>query len=146
MSATDASNIIYEETLIQTSSKLVVCKYGTGDASVQVQVPKDVICLFRIFRDINDVCHSGDEPFYANIPIINDSIQVPIYFNKDELALFFELSAKEPLTIQHLEDSAITPELLIRFILLVNFLDYEIYANTLCKYAAFLVFLNRLDF
>lgn len=144
MSATESSNLICEETPIQTSSKLVVCKYGTGD--VQVQVPKEILCRFRIFSDINDVYTSDDNSFYADIPIINDSTQVPIYFNKDELALFFELSAKEPLTIQHLEDSAITPELLIRFILLVNFLDYEIYTNTLCKYAAFLVFLNRLEF
>jgi len=136
MSATESDSCTVGDTPIQTSSELVVCKYGTGtetgtgDAMVQVQVPKEILMQFRIFRDINNDVPTEDNSFYADIPIINDNTRMPVYFNKDELTLFFELSVKE------LEDIDITSELLIRFILLANFLDYDIYLHTLCKYAA----------
>lgn len=140
------------ELLNQIPDELVVCKYGTGDSIVQVQVPKNTLLLFRIFRDINDDCPSKDNSFYANIPTIYNAAadRMPILFNETELALFFELSAstsaKEPITTQHLENSTITPELLTRFMHLADFLDYKIYLNTLCKYAAFLVIESKLTF
>ena len=124
----------------QTSNELVSFTYGTGDDKVQVQVRKWVLELFRILCDINTDMPQEDNAFYANIPIINDSKGVPIHFNKDELTLFFELSAIEPLTFQHLEDSGITQDLSTRFVLLANFLDYEPYLNTLCEYAGKLLF------
>jgi len=125
----------------QTSNELVSFTYGTGsDDKVQVQVLKWVLCLFSVFRNINEDLPSEDNSFYANIPIINDGEMIPIHFSEAELILFFELAAIEPLTIQHLEDSEITQELLNRFIFLVNFLDYEPYLQTLCEYAGKLLF------
>jgi hypothetical protein len=38
-----------------------------------------------------------------------------------------------------LEEKVNSSELLKRFLLLANFLDYEIYLLTLCEYAAFLI-------
>jgi hypothetical protein len=143
MSATDVASCINGELPNQTSSELVLCNYGCKDglgiSMVQVQVPKEILRLFRIFRDINEDVPTEDASFYANIPLIKDVKNVPIHFTKAELEIFFELSAKEQLTIKHLEDIAITSELLKRFLLLANFLDYEIYLNTLCQYAAFLI-------
>jgi hypothetical protein len=124
----------------QTSNELVSFIYGTDDDKVQVQVRKWVLCLFSVFRNINEDLPSEDNSFYANIPIINDGKLVPIHFSEAELILFFELAAIEPLTIQHLEDSEITQELLNRFLILVNFLDYEPYLQTLCEYAGKLLF------
>lgn len=139
MSATDVASCIDGELPNQISSELVVCKYGVGDSMVQIQVPKEILRIFRIFRDVNEDVHTEDNSFYSTIPLIKDVKNVPIHFTKSELEIFFELSAKEQLTIKHLEDSAITSELLKRFLLLANFLDYEIYLNTLCQYAAFLI-------
>jgi len=141
MSADECSIIATKS--LETSSELVVCKYGSkdkiGGAIVQVQVPKKTLLLFRIFRNINEDCPSEDNSFYANIPLIQGAKNVPIYFTKAELDLFFELAAKEPLTIQNIKNCAITPKLSYKFIQLANFLDYEIYLHTLCKYSAFLI-------
>jgi len=137
--ATVLDGLTDEEIPIQTYGNLVACTYGSLDAALQVQVPKETLLLFRLFRDINEDCPVDDGSFFADIPIIKDAKNVSIYFTAEELDLFFELSAKEPLTIQHLENSAITPELLKRFLLLVNFLDYEDYLHTLCQYAALLI-------
>jgi hypothetical protein len=121
----------------EASGELVVCKYGTGEAVVQVEVPMWVLQLFRLFRDIKEDCPE-EASFY--IPRINDANQVPIDFNHEELNLFFDLAAVSSLTIQDLKkESAITQELLKRFLLLANFLDYEIYLNTLCQYTAILI-------
>ena len=117
--------------------ELVVCNYGTGEAVVQVEVPMWVLQLFRLFRDIKEDCPE-EESFY--IPRINDANMVPIDFNQEELNLFFKLASMNPLTVQDLkEESAITQDLLKRFLLLANFLDYEIYLNALCQYTAFLI-------
>jgi len=137
--ATVLDGLTDEEIPIKTPSNLVACTYGSLDAALQVQVPKETLLLFRLFRDINEDCPVEDGSFFADIPIIKDAKAVPIYFTKEELDLFFELASKEPLTIQHLDDSAITSELLKRFLLLVNFLDYEDYLHTLCQYAALLI-------
>jgi hypothetical protein len=121
----------------EASGELVVCKYGTGEAVVQVEVPMWVLQLFRVFRDLNDDCPE-EASFY--IPRINDANMVPIDFNQEELNLFFKLASMNPLTVQDLkEESAITQDLLKRFLLLANFLDYEIYLNTLCQYTAILI-------
>ena len=124
-------------------NKLVNFTYGTGDDKVQVPVPRWVLELFRIFCDINADLPLDDGTFYANIPILKDAYMNPIYFNAAELTLFFELSAIEPLTIQHLEDSCITTELSTRFIMLVNFLDYAPYVDILCEYAGKLIYLDN---
>ncbi len=128
----------------------VVFTYGSGNdnavPAVRVQVPKEILLLFCLLRNINEDCPSDDGTFIADIPIITDAKANPIYFTAAELDLFFELFAKEPLTIQHLEDKAITVDLLKRFLLLVNFLDNEIYLNTLSEYAAFLINAGRFTF
>jgi len=125
----------------QTSNELVSFTYGnSSDDKVQVQVRKWVLCLFSVLININADLPLDDGSFNANIPSINDGDMIPIHFSEAELILFFELAAIEPLTIQHLEDSEITKELLNRFIILVNFLDYEPYLQTLCEYAGKLLF------
>lgn len=124
------------EVPIQPAVELVVCKYGTGDAVVQVEVPKWVSQLFRVFCDVIEACPEEVSFF---IPRINDANQVPIDFTHEELNLFFKLAAMNPLIIQDLKDSAITQDLLKRFLLLANFLDYEIYLDTLCQYTALLI-------
>jgi len=124
-----------------SSPAMCQCKYGTGDDIKEVQVPRDVLQRFRLFRDVNETCPAEDGSFYADIPIIKDARNIPIQFNEEEeLNLFFELAAiAEQLTIQHIETYAISQDLLKRFLLLVNFLDYDVYLHTLCNYAAFLI-------
>lgn len=124
-----------------TSSPVMCqCNYGTGDDIKQVQVPKDVLQLFRLFRDVNEDCPAEDGSFYADIPIIKDAKGAKILFNEAELNLFFELTAiAKQLTIQQIETYAINQDLLKRFLLLINFLDYEVYLHTLCNYTAFLI-------
>ena len=125
---------------MQPAEELVVCKYGTGEATVQVEVPEWVLQLFRLVRDVNEA-FPEEASFY--IPRINNAKQVPIDFNHEELNLFFKLAAIRQLSVQHLEESAITPDLLNRFLLLANFLDYEVYLHTLCKYTAILIMENK---
>ena len=116
------------------------CKYGTGDDIRGIQVAKDVLQLFRLFRDINEDCPAEDGSFYADISIIKDAKGATILFNEAEINLFFKLAATaEQLTIQQIETYEITQDLLKRFLLLVNFLDYEVYLYRLCNYAAFLI-------
>lgn len=123
-----------------SSSVMCQCKYGTNDDIREIQVLKEVLQLFRLFRDVNEDCPAEDGTFYANIPIIKDAKGATILFNEAELNLFFELAAiAEQLTIQQIETYTITQDLLKRFLLLVNFLDYEVYLYRLCNYAAFLI-------
>lgn len=121
--------------LIADGANLIMCMYGSSG----VKVPKDVLCRSCLLRDTNEDCQQEDGSFYANIPIINDANGNPIHLNEAELALFFELAALESLTVEHLKKCAITPDLLKRFLILVNFLDYEVYLLALCNYAAVLI-------
>jgi hypothetical protein len=125
---------------INADDKLIVCTYGAKDtAGVQVHVSWKTLMRFRLFYDINADCPSEDGSFFANIPIINDSKNVPIYFTKVELELFFALAAKDQLTVQDLQEITISTELLTRFLILVNFLNYDDYLHTLCQYTALLI-------
>ena len=124
---------------MQTSSEFVICNYGAKESRVQAHVPKEVLLLFRLIRDVNEDCQTDDSSFCADIPSVYDAKHVPIHFTEQELSLFFELAAKEQLTNQHLEASAVTPNLIMRYLILVNFLDNEIYLNTLCQFAAHLI-------
>jgi hypothetical protein len=113
--------------------------YGIGDSPVVVQVSRNILKRFRVLCDVNENFPTEDGSFYATIKHIHDANNVVIQLTPGELTLFFELAGKDPLTIEHLEASTITPELLKRFLLLVNFLDYEDYLQTLCRYAALLI-------
>jgi len=121
------------------ATELIDCNYGEGDTKVQIQVPKWVLCQFRVFRDINEDCPSDDGSFYASIPTLKDAKGVSITFDKAELELFFELAAMNPLNTQDLEAKEITNDMLKRYLILTNFLDYELLLNTLCCYTAFLI-------
>lgn len=122
-----------------TLTAMCLCKYGTGDNINVVEVPKEVLQLFRLFRDVNEDCPSDDGSFYADIPIIKDARNVPIEFNKEELEMFFQLAAINSLEIDICKKHDISPELLKKFLILINFLDNDVFLHALCHYAAYLI-------
>lgn len=126
---------------VNDDESLVICKYSDN---IQIQVPKWILLRFTLFRNVNEDCSSEDNSFYANIPIINDGIGNPIQFNENELSLFFKIAAIENITNEDFNESNITSDLLKRFLILANFLDYDYYLNSLCKYAAYLIIVNKM--
>ena len=128
-----------EELPILADSSQAICQYSTGKTKERIPVPLATLKLFRLLRNLNEDCASSDDQFYANIPTLNDAKHREIYFTKNELAMFFDLAAREPRDIEYFKTFPIAPELLKRFLILANFLDYEEYLNYLCEYTAILI-------
>jgi len=136
MASTDNLNVNIDNELtpMQTSTNMVLFKYGPDDSLMQVHVPEETLLKFRVISDVNTDCDNVDDKLFACIPLIKDADLKPVYFTQEELELFFALAALNPLTIQHIKDSGSTYDLLARFLLLANYLHNDIYINTLAEY------------
>ena len=135
MTSTDNLDVNIDDELMpmQTSTNMVLFKYGPDDSLIQVHVPEETLLKFRVISDVNTDCDTVDGKLFACIPLIKDADLKPVYFTKEELELFFALAALNPLTIQH-KDRESTYNLLARFLLLANYLHNDIYINTLAEY------------
>lgn len=168
----NATSIDGEETITQMQissepDEFAMFTYAPGNArEVNVKVHKDILSKFLVLKKLNEDMPLEHGVFFANIPIIHDADSRDVYFDENELELFFTISEmiSYPLfneeeidktledneaylmdreyfrnllyieIAKHLNEKAVDNNLIIRFLLLSNYLDNANYLHILSKY------------
>lgn len=116
-----------------------------NSTNVTIKVPVSVIKLFKTLDNMLSVLEDTNlSTSDTNIPILNIPIPDIYILTEYEADMFFQYAYQihnlsDHDALEFIKSSYILNSTLLTYINLANYLEYENYFNTLCKYLSYLI-------